>query len=141
MPIDPSAGWKPAGLLAKIAAGAEFAQTQFCMDADLLARYMRRLAEHGIPGKLSFIVGIAALRSARSAQWMRERLFGTVIPDQIVARMEKAADPATEGRRIAIELIERYAKIPGVAGVHIMGPGSGEAVPEIVARARELQLA
>ena len=53
--------------------------------------------------------------------------------------MESAADPAAEGRRIAIELIEQYAKIPGVAGVHIMGPSNGETIPEIIAQARELQ--
>jgi len=141
MPIDPPAGWKPTSLIAKIAAGAEFAQTQFCMDAELLARYVRRLAEHGIPEKLHFIVGIAALKSARSAHWMRERLFGTVIPDAVVARMERAADPAAEGCRIALELIERYARIPGVAGVHIMGPTSGEAIPTIVSRARAAELA
>ena len=141
MPVDPPADWKPTSLITKIAAGAEFAQTQFCMDAELLARYMRRLAEHGIPEKLHFIVGIAALKSARSAHWMRERLFGTVIPDAVVARMERAADPAAEGCRIALELIERYARIPGVAGVHIMGPTSGEAIPTIVSRARAAELA
>jgi methylenetetrahydrofolate reductase (NADPH) len=141
MPIDPKAGWKPTGLLAKIAAGAEFAQTQFCMDADLLGRYVKRLAEHGIPDKLYFIVGIAALKSARSAHWMRERLFGSVIPDAVVERMERAADPAAEGRKIALELIERYAKIPGVAGVHIMGPTSAETIPAIVSRVRERQVA
>jgi methylenetetrahydrofolate reductase (NADPH) len=139
MPIDPPAGWKPTGLIAKMNAGAEFVQTQFCMDAELLERYMRRLAEHGIPEKVHFLVGIAALKSARSARWMRERLFGTVIPDRVVERMERAADPAAEGRRIALELIERYAKIPGIAGVHIMGPSNGETIPEIISQAKRLQ--
>jgi len=138
-PIDPPAGWKPQGLIAKMNAGAEFVQTQFCMDAEILARYMRRLAEHGIPEKMHFLVGIAALKTARSAHWMRERLYGTIISDRIVKRMERAADPALEGRRIAIELIEQYAKIPGVAGVHIMGPSNGETIPEIISRARETQ--
>jgi methylenetetrahydrofolate reductase (NADPH) len=122
-------------------AGAEFVQTQFCMDVEVLARYMRRLAEHGIPEKMHFLVGIAALKSARSAHWMRERLFGTIISEEIVKRMESAADPAAEGRRIAIELIEQYAKIPGVAGVHIMGPSNGETIPEIISQARQKQVA
>jgi methylenetetrahydrofolate reductase (NADPH) len=140
-PIDPPAGWKPQGLIAKMNAGAEFVQTQFCMDAGLLARYMQRLAGHGIPEKMHFLVGIAALKSARSARWMRERLFGTIMPERVIERMERAADPPAEGRRIALELIEQYAKIPGVAGVHIMGPSSGEAIPEIVAQVRQMQVA
>jgi methylenetetrahydrofolate reductase (NADPH) len=138
-PIDPPADWKPQGLLAKIDAGAEFVQTQFCMDAELLARYMRRLAEFGVPEKTHYLVGIAALRSARSARWMRERLFGSIIPDHIVGRMERAADPVAEGRDIALELIARYAEIPGIAGVHIMGPSSGETIPAIIAQARAMQ--
>ena len=47
-PIDPPPGWEPTGLQAKIDAGAQFVQTQFCMDAGVVRRYMARLAEHGI---------------------------------------------------------------------------------------------
>jgi methylenetetrahydrofolate reductase (NADPH) len=140
-PIDPVPGWKPQGLIAKMNAGAEFVQTQFCMDTEILQRYMRRLAEHGIPKKMHFLVGIAALKSVRSAYWMRERLFGTIISDEIVKRMENARDPAAEGRRIAIELIAQYSKIPGVAGVHIMGPSNGNTIPEIIAEARPTRVA
>jgi methylenetetrahydrofolate reductase (NADPH) len=111
------------------------------MDAEILARYMRRLAEHGIPEKMHFLVGIAALKSARSARWMRERLYGTIISEEIVGRMDRAADPAAEGRKIALELIAQYAEIPGVAGVHIMGPSNGETIPAIIAQARAARLA
>ena len=45
-PIDPPAGWQPDKLAAKIAAGAAFAQTQFCMDAGIVRRYAARLTEH-----------------------------------------------------------------------------------------------
>jgi methylenetetrahydrofolate reductase (NADPH) len=67
---------------------------------------------------------------------MRQHLFGTIIPDAMVARMEAAADPAAEGRRICVELIAELATIPGVAGVHVMAPGNAEAVPEVIAEAR-----
>ena len=33
---------------------------------------------------------------------MREHLFGTIISDEIVRRMESAADPDSEGRKIAV---------------------------------------
>ena len=135
-PIDPPAGWEPKGLAGKIAAGAQFVQTQFCMDANVVRRYLARLAEHGIKD-LSILIGIAPLRSAKSALWMKEKLFGTIIPDAIVARMEGASDPAAEGRAICIELIGELSEIPGVAGVHIMAPNNDAAVPAVIAEARK----
>ena len=136
-PIDPPAGWEPKSLLAKIAGGAQFVQTQFCMDAGVVQRYLARLAEHGIGDNLSVIIGVAPLRSAKSALWMKEKLFGTIIPDAFVARMEAAADPVAEGRAICVETIRELAEIPGVSGVHIMAPNNDAAVPEVIFAARK----
>jgi methylenetetrahydrofolate reductase (NADPH) len=135
-PIDPPAGWEPKALAGKVAAGAQFVQTQFCMDAQVVRRYLARLAEHGLADKIYFLIGIAPLRSAKSALWMKEKLFGTIIPDAIVARLEKAGDPAAEGRAICIELMRELAEIPNVAGVHIMAPNNDAAVPEVIRQAR-----
>ncbi|HZL38952.1 MAG TPA: methylenetetrahydrofolate reductase [Pseudolabrys sp.] len=136
-PVDPKPGWAPTGLAAKVASGAQFVQTQFCMDAGVVHRYVARLAEHGLIAKMSLIVGIAPLRSAKSARWIKEKLFGAIIPDALVARMDAASDPAAEGRRICLELVRELAGIPQVAGVHIMAPGNDAAVPEIIKAARD----
>ena len=136
-PIDPTPGWRPTGLLAKLDAGAQFVQTQFCMDAGLVRRYMARLAEHGVTDKLSVLIGIVPLRSAKSARWIKEKLFGAVIPDALIHRMERASDPAAEGRRICIEMVHELAEVPHVAGVHIMAPGNDAAVPDIIKAARD----
>ena len=72
---------------------------------------------------------VAPLASAKSAHWMRNNLFGTVIPDSIVARMEAASDPKAEGRAICIDLIQELATIEGVGGVHIMAPMNDAAIP------------
>jgi methylenetetrahydrofolate reductase (NADPH) len=133
LPIDPPPGWQPKGLLAKVAAGADFVQTQFCMDAGVVRRYATRLLELGIAPRVGILVGVAPIPSARSARWMRERLFGTVIPDAIVARLEGAADPAREGRAICVELLQELAEIPGVAGAHVMAPQNPSAIPEVIA--------
>ena len=77
------------------------------------------------------------MRSAKSARWMKDNLFGTIIPDFFVERMEQADDPVSEGQRIAIELIEELATIPGVAGVHVMAPANEAAMPEVIAQARQ----
>jgi methylenetetrahydrofolate reductase (NADPH) len=136
-PIDPPAGWEPAGLTAKLEAGAQFVQTQFCMDAGVVRRYMMRLAEAGIADRLSLLIGVVPLRSAKSARWIKEKLFGAIIPDAVIARMEQAADPAAEGRAICIEMVRELAAVPHVAGVHIMAPGNDSAVPDIIRAARD----
>ena len=136
-PVDPPPGWKPASLQAKIDAGAQFVQTQFCMDAGVVRRYMARLAELGMADKLSFLIGIVPLRSAKSARWIKEKLFGAVIPDALIDRMERASDPAAEGRRICIDMVRELTDVPHVTGVHIMAPGNDAAVPEIIKTARD----
>ena len=136
-PIDPPPGWQPKDLQAKIEAGAQFVQTQFCMDAGLLRRYVARLAEHGLADRFFLIVGIAPLRSAKSARWIKEKLFGAVIPDAIVNRLEAAADPAAEGSRICLELVAELAETPHIAGVHVMAPNNEAAVPDVIRAARE----
>jgi methylenetetrahydrofolate reductase (NADPH) len=133
-PIDPPAGWVPTRLEAKIDAGAQFAQTQFCMDANIVRRYAQCLADNGLGG-FFLLIGIASLRSARSARWIREKLGGSIIPDTIIDRLERAADPAREGRKICIDLVEELSEIPGAAGVHIMAPGNGAGLAEAVAEA------
>jgi methylenetetrahydrofolate reductase (NADPH) len=132
-PVDPAPGWQPTGLAAKRAIGAQFVQTQFCMDLDILRRYLDRLEQAGVLPGLAILVGIAPLASARSARWMRERLFGTIIPDAIVARLEQASDPREEGKRICVELLAALREMKGVAGAHIMAPLNEAAIPEIIA--------
>ena len=91
---------------------------------------MARLAEHGVT--LPMLIGISPLRSAKSARWMRERLFGTIIPDAMIERLEAAGDPAAEGRRLCLELMQEMASIPGVAGVHLMAPGNEAAIADVI---------
>ena len=99
-PIDPPAGWKPTRLRAKIDAGTQFAQTQFCMDAQVVRRYAQCLADNGLGGFL-LLIGLAPIRSARSARWIRDKLPGSIVPDAVIERLEKSTEPVREGRRSA----------------------------------------
>ena len=130
VPIDPPPGWTPKALIGKAQAGADFVQTQFCMDIGIVRRYAARLREAGF--KLPVLVGIAPIPSARSARWMREKLFGTVIPDSIVERLERAADPKAEGRKICVELLRQLAETPGIAGAHVMAPMNFAEIPAAI---------
>jgi len=136
MPIDPPDGWQPNALLAKLESGAQFVQTQFCMDAAIVRRYVGVLEKTGITRTLALLIGVNPLRSAKSARWMKSHLYGTFIPDAFIARLEKAADPAREGMRICVELIEELSHIRGVAGVHVMAPGNDGAIAEVITEAR-----
>jgi methylenetetrahydrofolate reductase (NADPH) len=135
-PVDPRPDWQPTTLAGKIESGAQFAQTQFCMDIGVVRRYVARLAEAGLIDRISLLIGVNPLRSAKSARWMRQHLFGTIIPDEMIARLDAASDPSAVGRGLCIQLIEELAETPGVAGVHIMAPGNDVAVPEVLAEAR-----
>jgi methylenetetrahydrofolate reductase (NADPH) len=136
-PIDPPPGWQPQSLRAKVEAGAQFVQTQFCMDAGVIRRYTARLAECGLAGKFAMLVGVVPLRSAKSARWIKDKLFGAIIPDAIVERLEHAGDPVAEGRNICLDLVTELAELPHVAGVHIMAPGNESVVPDVIRAARK----
>jgi methylenetetrahydrofolate reductase (NADPH) len=136
LPIDPPPGWRPEKLAAKVAAGAQFAQTQFCMDREIVRRYAARLKEHEALRDFFLLIGVAPLRSAKSARWMRKHLYGTIIPDGLVKRLEDSADAAAQGERICVELIEELAGIREVAGVHVMAPANEAALPRVIAEAR-----
>src|SRR5882672_8260948 len=135
-PVDPAPDWTPTTLAGKIESGAQFAQTQFCMDIGVVRRYVARLSEAGLAGKIFLLIGVNPLRSAKSARWMRQNLFGTIIPDATIARLDDAPDPAAEGFGICVALIEELAQTPGIAGVHVMAPGNDTAVPGVLAAAR-----
>ena len=130
VPIDPPPGWEPKSLLAKAAAGADFVQTQFCMDMGVVRRYAARLLEAGI--KLPILIGVAPIQSVRSARWMREKLFGTLIPDSIIERLESAREPKAEGRKICVEILRELTAIPGVAGAHVMAPMNFAEIPRAI---------
>jgi methylenetetrahydrofolate reductase (NADPH) len=137
MPFDPPAEWQPKGLAAKIDAGARFAQTQFCMDTQVLRRYAQRLADHGITERIALIVGVIPLKSAKAAAWITQHLYGAIIPEAIVHRMQQARDPEAEGRRICGEVIAELRTIPGIAGAHLMAPGNLDGIVAVLAAARK----
>lgn len=132
VPVDPPPEWDAKGLKAKADAGADFIQTQFCMDIDVVRRYAARLVDLGLAPQLKILIGIAPIPSVRSARWMKEKLFGTIIPDALLERIEKAADARAEGKRICIELLQQLAEIPGISGAHVMAPLNPSDVPEVI---------
>ncbi|MBC6439741.1 MAG: methylenetetrahydrofolate reductase [Rhodospirillales bacterium] len=129
-PRDPDENFNTKGIEAKLEAGADFFQTQFAYDIEVLKRYMAALVDRGITEKAFFIVGVGPIMSARSARWMTENLFGVHVPDHVIARIEGADDEKAEGRKICAELVEQFKEIEGISGAHLMAPRGEKAIAQ-----------
>lgn len=121
-----------ANLFKKIDVGVEFFQTQYAFDELILQNYMKRLNQLGIISKVYFIVGLGIIKSAKSARWMNANLFGINIPDDIIKRIDKSENEKAEGKKICIELIQKYKSIEGVSGIHLMGYKQEEDIASVI---------
>jgi 5,10-methylenetetrahydrofolate reductase len=131
-PFAPPFDFRPLRLAKKIAAGAQFVQSQYCFDVPMFRDYMRRVNDLGLARKCFILVGVGPLASARTARWVRTNVPGVHIPDEIIRRLEGAQDQKREGKRLCIDIINEVKEIPGVAGVHVMAYRQEELVAEIV---------
>ena len=133
-PFAPPYDWRAQRLAKKIAAGAQFIQTQYCFDIPRLKEYMRQVRNLGLHEQVYILVGVGPLRSAGAANFMRTKVPGIVIPDEIVDRLKKTPkkQQQAEGKQICMEIIEQVKEIEGVSGIHIMAYRQEELVAEIV---------
>ena len=131
-PFVPPYDFRPLRLAKKVAAGAQFIQTQYCFDIPLLERFMARVRDLGVHERCFILVGVGPLASPRVARWMRSNVPGVHIPDAVIARLEGAEKPKAEGKRLCIELIQQIREIAGVGGVHVMAYRQEELVSDII---------
>ena len=115
-------------------AGARFAQTQLCYDMNIIRSYAKLLIEEGVAEHMFFLIGNGPLLSNKAAKWMRDNLWGVIIPDQILNRLEQAQDQKAEGIKICTEQIQEMSEIAGVSGVHLMAPINTRSIPEVLAQ-------
>ncbi|PKN32519.1 MAG: 5,10-methylenetetrahydrofolate reductase [Deltaproteobacteria bacterium HGW-Deltaproteobacteria-19] len=133
---DPMA-FRAVRLAKKIAAGAEFIQTQCIYNLERFETWMGLVRDRGLHEKAFILGGVTPLKSAKMAKYMRDKVSGMDIPDQVIERMEKVppGKQREEGIRICVETVERLKEMPGVKGVHIMAIEWEDAVGEIVEKA------
>jgi methylenetetrahydrofolate reductase (NADPH) len=133
-PFVPPYDYRPLRLAKKVAAGADFIQTQYCFDVPRLKEFMHAIVQMGLNDKVFILVGVGPLRSAKAAEWMRKNVPGVVIPDKIINRL-KGVEPnkqIAEGKQICVEIIQQVHEIDGVCGVHVMAYRQEELVAEII---------
>ena len=123
-------------LAKKIAAGVEFIQTQCIYNLDKFELWMKLVRDRGLHEKVYILAGVTPFKTAGMAKYMKNRVPGMDVPDEVVERMsgvpkEKQAE---EGINICVETIQRLKECEGVKGFHIMAIEWEEKVPEIVER-------
>ena len=131
-PFAPPFDYRPLRLAKKVAAGAQFVQTQYCFDIDRLKDYMDKVCDLGLHEKVYILPGVGPLASAKSAEWIRNNVAGVHIPDSVIKRLAGAEDQKQEGVNMCIEMVQQIRQIAGVSGVHLMAYKQEHRVAEIV---------
>jgi 5,10-methylenetetrahydrofolate reductase len=121
-----------ARLKKKVEAGARFIQTQYCFDMQRLREFMSRVRDLGLDREVSILIGVGPLASPGAARWMRSHVPGVHIPDVVIRRLDGAARPKEEGRRICTEIMQEVSGIKGVSGVHVMAFKQEQFIGEMV---------
>jgi methylenetetrahydrofolate reductase (NADPH) len=136
-PFVPPYDYRPLRLGKKIEAGADFIQTQYCFDMPRMREFMKQVCDLGLNERAYILIGVGPLRSAKAAEWMRRKVPGVIIPDEVVKRLQGVppARQQEEGKRICVEIIRELTGLCGVSGVHVMAYRQEELVAEIIEEA------
>ena len=124
-------------LAKKIKAGADFIQTQCIYNMDRFESWLSMAADRGLTEQTYLLGGVTPLKSAGMARYMRDRVSGMDIPDDVIKRMEGTPKEKQreEGIQICVETILRLKELSAVKGVHIMAIEWESAVGEIAEQA------
>ncbi len=136
-PFAPPLTWRAERLGKKVAAGAQFFQTQFVYDIPIFTQFMQRVRDLGFEKRSFILAGVGPIKSLRALEHMRREVPGMYVPDEVVRRLRGVPDDrvAAEGLKVCSEIIQQVKEIPGVAGVHVMAFSWEDAIPEILERA------
>jgi len=114
----------------KVAAGAQFFQTQGIFDLASLRRFMQYAYQFNV----KILAGIIVLASARMARYMNDNVPGVIVSQTIIdelAGVEKGKG-LQKGIEIAARLIKTIKEEKLCHGVHIMAVGNENVVPDIL---------
>lgn len=132
--------WRVHRLAKKIQAGVDFIQTQCIYNMQKFRDWIKQANDMGLTEKTYILAGVTPMKSVGMAKYMKSRVPGMDVPDEIINRLQDAGKGkvAEEGIKIACEQIEEFKEMKGVAGVHLMAIEWEHKVPEIAERAKVL---
>jgi methylenetetrahydrofolate reductase (NADPH) len=118
----------------KVAAGAQFVQTQFVFDVPAFSRWMTQARDRGLDERCAILAGVGVIGSRQALDFIRDKLPGVDLPDDVYRRLRAvpADQLAAESERLAAELLGQISRIPGVGGAHLLAAGHEQAIPGIL---------
>jgi methylenetetrahydrofolate reductase (NADH) len=132
--------WRVHRLAKKVAAGADFIQTQCIYNMERFREFIHQAVDMGITEKVAILAGVTPMKSLGMARYMQKSVPGMDVPDEVINRLKgvERKKQADEGIRMACEQIEEFKETKGIAGVHLMAIEWEHKVPEIAERAKML---
>ncbi|MGM0654394.1 MAG: methylenetetrahydrofolate reductase [Thermodesulfobacteriota bacterium] len=121
-------------LAKKVAAGVDFIQTQCIFNTAKFEEWMKQVVDRGLDEKVAILAGITPMKSLGMAKYMKSKVPGMDIPDEVIDRLAGVDKDkqAEEGIKMAIEQMQRLKECKGVKGFHIMAIEWEQKVPELV---------
>ncbi len=118
----------------KAAAGARFLQLQLCYRPEQLERFMREAVDTGLAERMALMPSICILRTKGAMRFVATKVPGIDVPDETLARVERATDPEAECFELAHELARHALSLPGVAGLHFISFRLDAGIAKLCAR-------
>jgi len=127
-------------LAKKIAAGADFIQTQCIYNMERFREWIKQANDMGLTEKVYILAGVTPMKALGMARYMQKNVPGMDVPDWVIKRLQgvEKKQQASEGIAICCEQMEEFKEMKGVAGVHLMAIEWEQRVPEIVEKAKLL---
>lgn len=124
----------------KVKAGCDFVQTQCIYNMKKFREFMKMAVDMGLTEKCYVLAGVTPMKSVGMARYMANKVPGMDVPAETIDRLKGAekGKAAEVGIQIALEQIEEFKEMEGVAGVHLMAIEWEHRVPEIAERAKVL---
>jgi methylenetetrahydrofolate reductase (NADPH) len=135
-PFAPPHDFRPLRLAKKIAAGAQFIQTQLVYNVDRFRDYMHQVVDLGLHEKAAILAGVGPVKSLAGLEFMRTQVAGMDVPESLLGRFRGLSkeDQQKAGLDLACEIGEQLRAIEGVRGLHVMAIGATTMIPELVRR-------
>ena len=111
----------------KIAAGAQFFQSQLISDFEVLEKFMHQIASSY---QKPILAGIFLLKSAKNAEFINRNVPGVDIPQATIDRLARSPEPLLEGMKIAAEQVRLASQL--CQGVHLMAVKREDLIPQIL---------
>jgi methylenetetrahydrofolate reductase (NADPH) len=96
-------------LAKKVAAGAQFIQTQCVFNLEKFEEFMKGVRDRGLHEKTYILAGITPLKSATMAEYIATKVAGMDVPEAVINRLKgvEKKKQKQEGIKIAVETIQQ----------------------------------